>query len=194
MRGVPAAIADAPSPTSAGVFGIARTTGRPGTSASSVAIVTPAAIDSTSVLARRARRTRSRGVAATSPGFTATTTTSASATAHAALGTTRTFGNCCSSARRRSPSISAIDERVGIPAAVEQAADAAPRPSSRRRAARRVTSREGNRRDVAAACERTRRTPVETSSGPRNLRTGPALPRTGPTLPHLGPVDASTHA
>ena len=45
----PAAIADAPRPTSAGVFGIARTTGRPGARASSDAIVTPAAIDSTRV-------------------------------------------------------------------------------------------------------------------------------------------------
>ncbi len=95
-------------PTSAGVFGIARTTGRPGTSCSMVAIVTPAAIDNTSVPESSAGSAVS-SVAATSPGFTATTTTSASATAHAALGTTRTFRNCCSSADRRSPSISAID-------------------------------------------------------------------------------------
>ena len=122
-RACPAAIAAAPSPTSAGVFGIARTTGRPGTSASSVAIVTPAAIDSTSVSLAERRLARAASAAATSPGFTATTTTSASATAHAGLGTTRTFGNCCSSSRRRSASTSATASVVGVPTAVEQAAD-----------------------------------------------------------------------
>ena len=44
----PAAMAAAPRPTSAPVLGIARTTGRPGATASSAAMVTPAAIDSTS--------------------------------------------------------------------------------------------------------------------------------------------------
>ena len=68
----PGAIADAPRPTSAGVFGIARTTGRPGAAASSVAIVTPAAIDSTSVSRGKRRERGARASPPTSPGFTAT--------------------------------------------------------------------------------------------------------------------------
>ena len=132
----PPAIADAPCRTSAGVLGIARTTGRlAGRAASSVAIVTPAAIDSTRAsvgsdgsACSRARRRRRRA----SP---RRTTTSASATAHAGLGTTRTLGNRC----LEDAAALGVDlgdrERVGVPAAVEQPADAAPRPSARRRAA-----------------------------------------------------------
>jgi len=108
----PAAIADAPNPTSAGVLGIARTTGRPGASASNDAIVTPAAIDNTRVSGRSEVSAASR-LAATSPGLTATITTSASATAHAGLGTTRTFGKSRSSSRRRSASTSATDSASG---------------------------------------------------------------------------------
>ena len=136
------AIADAPSPTSAGVFGIARTTGRPGTSASSDAIVTPAAIDSTSVSLRSDDSAACR-LAATSPGFTATITTSASATAHAGLGTTRTFGNSCSSSRRRSASTSATASSSAIPARRRAGRRAARNPSSRRRSGPRCVISKG---------------------------------------------------
>ena len=77
MAAVPGAIAEAPSPTRAGVFGMARTTAVPsGRAASSAAIVTPAAIDRTrpgpdAPMARHA--------AGTSPGFTARTVPSAGA-------------------------------------------------------------------------------------------------------------------
>ena len=53
---VPAAIADAPRRTTAGVFGMARITGRPGAAASSSAIVMPAAIESTSASLAERRR------------------------------------------------------------------------------------------------------------------------------------------
>ena len=138
-------MADAPRPTSAGVFGIARTTGRPGAAASSVAIVTPAAIESTSVSRGKAGSATS-SVLPTSPGFTATMTTSVSATAHAPLGTTRTLGNCASSSWRRVGIDLGDRDVLGVVPAVEQAARAAPRPSSRHRAARREPSAEGNRR------------------------------------------------
>ena len=95
----------------------ARTTGRPGTSASRGAIVTQPAIDSTSVSLRDATpRKQTRGA---SPGFTATITTSTSATAHpgsARHGPSETPVQ----ARRRSESTSATERRPG-PAAVEQA-------------------------------------------------------------------------
>ena len=79
---VPAAIAAAPSPMIAGVFGIARTTGRPGAAASSAAIVTPAAIDSTSCLGPSAAPAALERVGDVA-GLQAHDTTSASATAHA---------------------------------------------------------------------------------------------------------------
>jgi hypothetical protein len=75
---------------------MARTTGRPGTAASIVAIGTPAAIETTSASGGNVS-THDSSDATTSFGFTATTTTSASATAHAALGTTRASGNRASS-------------------------------------------------------------------------------------------------
>ena len=125
-----------PCPTSAAVFGIARTTGRPGRAASTSAIVTPAAIDSTSACSGERSATQASSAPATSPGFTATTTTSASATAHAGLGTTRTPGKRSSRTRRRSASTSATASVSRLPAGVEQARRRAPRPSARRRGAR----------------------------------------------------------
>ncbi len=68
-------MAAAPAPTSAGVLGMARTTGVPGASAASMrASVTPAAMDSTRPTSRSAR---SRQTASTWSGLTATTTPSA---------------------------------------------------------------------------------------------------------------------
>src|SRR5262245_42917895 len=85
----PAAMADAPLPTIAGRFGIALTTGRPGAACSSVAMLTPAAMERTRACSGNAVAL-AVSASTTSGGFTATTRRSTSAAAHAGLGTTRT--------------------------------------------------------------------------------------------------------
>ena len=87
-----------------------------GRAASSVSIVTPAAIERIMAsLAQRGCR-RSRGRRATSSGFTATTTTSASATAQAGLGTTWTPGKVVFEVAAAVGVDLGHGERVGLPA------------------------------------------------------------------------------
>ena len=137
-----------------------------GTSASMVAIVTPAAMETTRVSARNVGNAVSR-VAATSPGLTAMTTTSVSATAQAALGTTRTLTNCRSSAARRSASISAMESAsASQPASSSPPINAAPifpPPSSATR-------------DIVARVTAGR-------GGPRNLQEQPRTSPNGADLP-----------
>ena len=102
----PPAIADAPSPTSAGVFGIARTTATPARTgrapARCAAIVTPAAIDRSRA---RPAATAVAAAAATSPGLTAST-----AARHAGRsgGDRRRRGTSTLSCSRRAASASMI--------------------------------------------------------------------------------------
>src|SRR5690606_961584 len=84
---VPAAIPVTPSPTSAGVLGMARITATPGRRSSNTRIGTPAATDTTIWGGRIAFSTWSRR-AVTSRGLVATTTTSRSPTASTGSNTT----------------------------------------------------------------------------------------------------------
>ena len=96
----PAQMAEAPSPTRAGVLGMARTTGVPApTAASRLAVETPAAIDSTR---RVPARWASARAATTSPGLVAATTSAAGA----GVSRTATPGNRAVSSARRSATTS----------------------------------------------------------------------------------------
>ena len=135
-------------------------------------------------LAAQRRLARSRRLAATSPGFTATITTSASATAHAGLGTTRTFGN---SLLERAPAL-------GVDLGDRRASSASHPPSSRPPSSAAPIFPPPISATLVIGERVTRHAPIDeavkrggTSSGPRNLRNRPALPRTELPLPHLGP-------
>ena len=125
-------MAVAAKPISAGVLGMARTTGRPGAAASSVTIRTPAAIEITSVSGPSESAAPVR-VSATSFGLTAATTTSAPATALAASATMRTPEIRSASSARRGAEISAtVMVSAAKPASSSPAARASPiRPPPR---------------------------------------------------------------
>ena len=184
VASVPAAMADAPCRTTAGVFGIARTTGRPGAASSSSAIVIPAAIESTSACSGSDGAADS-SAADTCWGLSATITTSASATAHAGLGTTRIPRSSVSIACRRSGSISATAmSSASKPASSSPATRASPmRPPPSN--AMRITQR-GYRRALHALGQ----SPHD-AGGPEERSTASHFPERSGFL-HLGPHPAGT--
>ena len=157
------------------MFGIARTTGRSGAAASTVAIRTPAAIEITSVSRPRLAAACS-SAAGTSPGFTATTTTSVSATAHAGLGAD---ADAREALLEHAPPVG-VDlgdrERLRVPARRRGDRTAVPHPCDHRRAGRARASREGNAQaHVGTGRRRERRLanePEEPSSRPRTSPNG----------------------
>jgi hypothetical protein len=173
-------MAETPARTSAGVLGIARTTAWRGSEVSSVASVTPAAIE------RIVAPSASAGAAlssaeGTSWCFTATTTTSASGTAHAGLGTTWTPGKAVSSTRRRSASTSATarasDSHPASSSPATRASPMRPPPNSATRFMKRSVG-EALRPVVE---------PHRDAEGPEELRLRAHFPeRTRPR--HLGPA------